>query len=154
FSPPLLRQLTTEWHETGPDMFAFLPKEMFQELGLTYPKFRFVTRTDLKPNAFAFKVNHLTTLPFLSLLPDQCLTNEAAEHLKRSWKDLAVRSATNPASGQPGSVVGLESKAELEKAGLTTWDQIGYFILCMADVLRKNGACFVTRPQTQASLQQ
>jgi len=143
-----LRQLTADWYESGPDMITFLRDGLFVELGLVFPPFRFVPRDDLKQNSFAFRINHLTTLPFIGLRPDQCLTNETAERLKTaepSPRDRQCLPVSNPATDQPGSVIDLSRQKSIEATGLTTWNQMGYFVLCFAEVLRRNSACFVDR---------
>ena len=143
-----LRQLTRDWYESWPNMFPFLRDGLFVELGLIFPPFRFVPRDDLKQNSFAFRINHLSTLPFISLRPDECLVNETPERLKTAWAtspDRQCLPVANPATGQPCSVIDLSDQDTVEAKGLTTWNQIGYFILCFAEVLRRSSACFVNR---------
>ena len=152
FPPDHLRQITTTWQEKGPEAFTFLRDGLLVESGLTYPQFNFASRDDLKPGSFTFQINHLDTLPFISLRPDQCLVNDTVERL--SGLGIEGQSTINPANGQPGSIIDIGSQMTAENAGLTCWDQMGYMILCFAEVLRRNGACFVHRHMTRERLDQ
>jgi flagellar biosynthesis component FlhA len=147
-----LKQLTTSDAGDGISMFSFMRDGLFVELGLQYPAFRFVTTERLKPNSFAFQINHLTIYPFIGLQFDQCLVNDTAERLK--LMNVEGYPAMNTATGQPASVVNLSWKEMLEAAGLTTWNQMGYLILCFADILRKNGACFIDEQAALSQLDQ
>jgi hypothetical protein len=151
-SPEYLRQVTTFDPENGPGMFTFLRDSMFSEVGLAYPPFRFVPNERLKPNSFAFKINHLTTLPWIGLQPDQCLVNATKSSLDSI--DIQAIGAGYPASKFEGSIIHSSHRSLAEAAGLTTWTQPQYLILCFADILRENGPCFVHRGFVQYQLEQ
>jgi len=136
-----LRRLTTDNSKNGPDMFPFLRDGLFTELGLLYPKFRFAPVENLKPNCFAFKINHLTTLPWMSLESDQCLVNDTPERMR--LLNIEGRATTNPATGYPGCVIDLRFRDFAETAGLTAWDQMQHLILCFCASLRENSFCFL-----------
>jgi hypothetical protein len=136
-----LRQFTTENVGQGSDMFRLLRKGLFAELGLRYPPFHFVAVDHLKPGTFAFQINHLATPRFVALRPGYCLVNETVERVALFNVDgLAV---TNLASGYANTVVPAEHQEMLEAAGLKTWGQMDYLLLCLEHTLRTNGACFV-----------
>jgi|SRR5215831_6315693 len=147
-----LRQMTSDHAKDGPGMFPFLRDGMFVELGLNYPKFRFAVTEELKRGCFAFKINHLTTLPLIGLRSDQRLVNDTADRL--SLCEIEGEATIDPATGYPYSIIDSGEKDQAEALGLTTWDQMGYLILSLAEVLRKNSACFVHREAVQAQLDQ
>jgi type III secretion protein V len=147
-----LRRMTRDHVKDGPAMFPFLRDGLFEELGLNYPKFRFAVTEELKQGHFAFKINHLTTMPLIGLRPDQLLANDTPDRL--SMQGIDGEATINPATGHPASVINSDKKDLAEALGLTTWDQIGYLILSLAEALRKNSACFAHREAIQAQLNQ
>ena len=147
-----LRRLTTDNSKNGPDIVTFMREVLFKELGLLYPKFRFVPDENLKPNGFAFKINHLTTLPWISLESDQCLVNDTPERLK--LLNIEGGATTNPATGSPGGIIDLKFHDLAETAGLTTWNQMQHLILCFGASLRENSFCFLHYEVVQDSMRQ
>jgi flagellar biosynthesis component FlhA len=147
-----LKQLTTVDTGNRVGQFPFLRDGLFVELGVFYPTFRFVLVDNFKANSFAFKINQLTTLPVIGLQLDTCLVNDTSERL-RLLNNIQASATSNPATGQPGSIIEWSYKGELESKGLTTWDQMGYLILSFAVTLRKNSACFVHREVVQHQLE-
>jgi len=147
-----LRQLTTFDPENGASIFMFLRDDMFVELGLTYPPFRFVSNERLKPNSFAFKINHLTTLPWIGLQRDQSLVNLGQSGLE----SLGMQGITAgiPGARIEGMIIDSAHQSLAEAIGLTTWNQIQYFFLCFANILRENGPCFLHRRVVQQQLEQ
>jgi len=148
----LLRRLTADDSKNGLDRFTFLRDGLFTELGLLYPKFRFAPVENLKPNCFAFKINHLTTPPWMGLESDQCLVNDTAERVRL----FAIEggAAINPASGLPGCIIDLRFHDLAEAAGLTTWNQMQHLILCFGASLRENSFCFLHYVIVRDSLKQ
>jgi hypothetical protein len=153
FTQDLLRQMTVDWEETSLELFPFLRDGMFEELGMTYPQFRFVLEERLKPNSFALKVNHLPTLAFHGLRGTECLANDTADRVKVSL-DVDPTPTINPATGQPASIIDRAEQRRAEEQGLTTWNQIQFLILCLAERLRKHGFCLVHRSAVQEQLSQ
>ncbi len=148
-----LRTLTLADPEKNATMFPFMRDGLFVELGLVYPRFRFVIDESLKPGCFALKINNLLRLPQIGLQPDQCLVNDTQERLKLNNSVKAVETR-NPATQQPGSIAPIHAIGQLEKAELTTWKAFGYLILCIAAELRNNSRCFVDLHSVQKSLEQ
>jgi hypothetical protein len=147
-----LRQLTMSDPKNNSGLFPFMRDGLFVELGLRYPPLRFVPVNTLKPNSFIFKINSLTMIPVRGLLPEQCLVNDNTSRMA-SQKIQAV-ATSNIATGQEGSIIDIDLKSYVESIGLTTWDQMGYFIFCLADDLRKNAVCFIDRLAVQTQLDQ
>jgi type III secretion protein V len=147
-----LQQLTTADGGQGGDLVPAMRKDLFTELEMQYPLFRFVGNEGLKPGTFAFQINHLMTLPFLGLQPGECLVNDTVERLR--LLNVQARRAENPVIGQPSSIVNAEYKPMLEAAGLITWDPIRFFILCFTATLRKYGAFLLDRETVDAQLEQ
>jgi flagellar biosynthesis component FlhA len=147
-----LREITTASPENKSELFPFLRDGLFVELGITYTPFRFVPVEDLRPCSFSFKIGHLSTLPMSGLRSDQCLVNDTSDRLR--LMNIEAHPTTNPANGQPNSLIDLRFQPQAEEAGLTTWNQIQYLILSFAAVLRKNSACFINCVVVQRQLDQ
>lgn len=81
-----LIKVTTFDPGEGPDLFASLRVNLFQELGVRYPPFRFVPVENLIPSSLACKIHHLTMLPWVdtSLNPlnflVSCFTTDLREN--------------------------------------------------------------------------
>lgn len=148
-----LRTLTLADPEKDVAMFPFLRDGLFVELGLVYPRFRFVIDESLRPGCFALKINNLLRLPQIGLQPNKCLVNDTQERVKLNNSVEAVETR-NPATQQPGSIAPVHAIEQLEKAGLTTWTIFGYLILYIAAELRNNSRCFVDLHSVQKSLEQ
>jgi len=147
-STSFLRAFTVAWEHEGPEMFPFLREGMFEELGLRYPPLRFVASDDVKAGCFAFTVNHLESLPLRSLRPDQCLVNELADRLRQDGVE-AIETL-NPATFLPNSIV---AAATALPPGLTTWNPFQHLVLCLAELLRRDGWCLFTRRQARGQLE-
>jgi type III secretion protein V len=136
--------------ESERDLFVVMRDGLFYETGLRYPDFRFVPAPNFKPNSFAFKINHLTTLPCAGLMLDQWLANADPEKLNM-W-GIHGDAAINPANSERFSVIDASSISTAEIFGLTTWSSAGYLVLCFGASLRENGACFVHREAVEQML--
>lgn len=145
FSPTHLKQFTAASPEKSQESFPFLRNEMFTELGVSYPRFTFVANENLSDQCFAFKLNSLMTMPQVGLKADECLVNSAT----LNYMGIQPRPTIIPASFLPGSLIDIKDQAMAEAAGLTTWDQNGFFIMSLAANLRRFGACFVTRESVE-----
>jgi flagellar biosynthesis component FlhA len=144
--------LLTTADENGSDLLTFSHEGMFVELGVAFPPLRLVPDTELKSNSFTFMINHLPTLSVVGLEADECLVNDTSERLR--LMEIKGREAVNPATQQPGAIVDVTKKEVLGPAGLTMWDQADYCILCFAEALRRNCACFVHRRSVEIQLEQ
>lgn len=151
-TPDYLRQITTFDQENGPGLFTLLRTGLFEELGVRYPTFRFVPIDNLKPNSFAFKINHLMMLPFVGLRSNQCLVNETASRLQ--LMNIQGTATNNPATDMEGSLIDLSLQDVVVSAGLTKWNQIDYLILVFASILRANSKCFLYHQAVQDQLDQ
>lgn len=150
-SRELLRELTTGWEAERETIFPFLRDGVANDLGLEFPPLRFVPDDDLKPRTFAFTINHVPTPPLVGLPPDQCLVNDTPERLR--LLDLTGVPVMNPASGQPGSLIALDAEQAAAAAGLTTWNQLQYLVLTLAECLRQYGWCLIHRSGVEQRLQ-
>jgi len=147
-----LKQITTFDQEKGIGFFTSLRTDLFEELGVRYPTFRFVVIENLKSNSFAIKINHLIMLPMIGLRPDQCLVNDTAERLR--LMDIESTATSNPATDIEGSLIALSLQDVAVSAGLAKWNQLGYLILTFAAFLRANSKCFLHRQAVQDQLEQ
>lgn len=145
-----LKQMTLANSENDQGYFTLMRDGLFYEHGLHFPDFRFVTNEMLKPGSFAFKVNHLTTLPQLGLPTDKVLVNDTTERLR--LLNISGTPAINPAQGSECSLIDVEYQKIAERAGLTTWNQLGYLILYLGAELKRHGICFVHLQEVEKSL--
>jgi flagellar biosynthesis component FlhA len=148
-APDYFRRITTAMGSEN-DLFVVMRDGLFYETGLRYPDFRFVPTPNFKPNSFAFKINHLTTLPCAGLKWDQTLANADPEKLNM-W-GVHGDAAINPVNAERFSVIDDSSRSTAEMFGLTTWSPAGYLVLCFGATLRENGACFVHRKAVEQML--
>jgi len=147
----LLEQLTIRWEKEGLAALATLRDGLFVELGIELPPLQFVAIENLMANCFTFKVNHVTAPPLRGLDSSQCLINDTAERVR--LVNLKAFPMTNPATGQPGSVIDLAEASEAQALGLTTWNQLQYLVLCLAEFLRRHAWCTVHRRRVTDQLQ-
>lgn len=138
-----LYDLTTRYADDEHDEFVLLRDGLFYELGLRYPEFRFTPASELGANSFAFTINHVRTLPRIGLRADQCLVNDSVERLRLIGIDAVA--AANPANRNEAALIALADRDKAERAGLNTWDQLGYLVLCLSSELRAHSICFVDR---------
>ncbi len=122
-------------------MFAPMQDGMYDEFGLRYPRIHLAQAEYLKPGSFAFKINHMTTLPRVGLAPHQCLVNGAPALLQEHG--ISARSAVNPADWGEFSLVDMKFQSEVRAAGFYSWDQMGYMILAFGADLREHSECFL-----------
>jgi hypothetical protein len=123
--------------ESGKELFPFLREGLFNELGVTFPPFRFVAADDLQPRTFAFRLNHLLTTPWVGLELDECLVD--AEPAVLTLFDVSGTPAASPDNGSPSTLVSLADRQQVEGHGFTLWDPFQYLILCLAITLRGRG---------------
>src|SRR5262249_25707535 len=144
--------MTTADSDSERDKFAMMRDGLFYELGLRYPKFRFVPVEGLKPNSFTFKISHLTTLPRIGLQPNECLVNDTPDRLR--LLNIQGKAAINPANGNECGIIDTTFQHIALSADLTTWNQMAYLVLCFSTDLRENGDCFLHRQAVQNSFEQ
>jgi len=74
-----LRQLTMLEAESGLNMFVEMRSTLWKATGITYPSFRFVINdAGYPPPRFAFRINHILTLPWIGMDKANQQTNELA----------------------------------------------------------------------------
>ena len=147
-----LQRFTSLWASDGPGMFTFLRDGLFEELGMPFPALRFVVAPDQRPDTFAVQINDSVSVPLVVLQPNQVMVNDTADRLK--LMDLAGGPTSNPATGHPNAVIDAASEARAEAAHLTTWNQMGHLVLCLAECLRQNLWTTIDRAGTRRQLQQ
>ncbi len=151
-APDYLHQVTVDNATRGAELFPFLRDGLFEELGVNYPDFCFVSDETLKPNSFTYTINHLVPIPLVGIAPDTILVNDTVERLR--FIDVEATPTQNPATLQPCAFIEITHKETLESVGLTTWDQLSYIILYFAGVLRRYSYRFIDRKVVENSLEQ
>ncbi|NLF67035.1 MAG: FHIPEP family type III secretion protein [Chloroflexi bacterium] len=134
--PAGLQQLRALVPEESP--FTLMRDGLYYELGMRYPDFRLVPDPDLPPHSFAVQINDVVGLPWAGLRAGEILVNKSVERLRLPGTD-GVESQ-NPANDDEAALVTAEEKEGLEQAGMTTWDALGYLILCFSRELREASA--------------
>jgi hypothetical protein len=151
-APDYLHQVTVNNADRGAELFPFLRDGLFEELGVSYPDFCFVSDAALKPNSFTFTINHLTPIPLVGIASDTILVNDTVDQLQQMNVDATP--TQNPVTLQPCAFTNISHKETLENAGITTWDQLIYIIFCFAGVLRKYSNRFIDHKVTAGILDQ
>jgi len=114
---------------------------LFYELGMRYPPLRFVVSDTLPENAFAFKIHAWPTMSRIGLGADQLLVNDTVDRI--ALLSIKGSAAINPGNGSECSVISTADGAVAESAGLTTWNEQDYLILCLSAELRRRAARFI-----------
>jgi type III secretory pathway component EscV len=127
----------------GAELFSFARDGLFTELGLGMPRFRLVLDDSLRPGGFAFRVNAVRTAARIGLPSDRILVNDTSERLAEQGFEAVA--TLNPATWKPAALVDSSHAAQLEDAGLTTWNPWGFLILCFAAALRSSAHRLMTR---------
>ncbi len=133
-SESYFRNITTSTSLDPPQVFTMLRDGLFYELGLRFPDIRFVFDEARAGASFSLRINHVSCVPWLGLRPGEVLVSDTAERL--GLRNIEALAKENPATGRPYSIVSEEDALRLEEDGLTTWDALGYLVLCMAHDLR------------------
>lgn len=147
-----LRQITTGDPSNKLGVFTALRDDLFKEAGVIYPPFRFAPDEGMKPNSFAFTVNHLLTLPLVGLKSDQCFVDRTPEECER--EDIPTIAAINPDTGRTGSLIDLNWRSHADEAGWSSWNDLQYLALGLRGVLCQYRACFIDRQAVQGYLDQ
>jgi len=143
-----LREFTIAWEREGAEKFRFLRDGLFSELGLAYPDFAFLANDELKPGSVRFTINHLPTVPQMTLRREQFTVDESGD----LPAGMSGTRTVNPATRRPQWIVDANNAAIRAAAGQTTWDQLEYLVLCVADALRVHAGCFVNRRTVEECL--
>jgi flagellar biosynthesis component FlhA len=150
FSPQTLERMTRDHVLDGPDAFRRLREFVVRDSGVTYPPFCFVAADTLRANSFAFRLNHLVTMPSAGLASDRCLINATVDDL-RSMNIRAIRTR-NPVTGYENSIAAGRGRDKATAAGLATWDSLEYLILSLTAALRDHSAIFVNAKDIEHQL--
>jgi len=143
---------TSSGSDSRDKLFPMMRDNLFYELGWRFPDFRVVCDEKLKAGTFAFRLNHLTTMPYVALHADQCLVNETVKRLKPLH--IAAIPTTYPPDGREAAIIDTMTRSVAQGARLTTWDAFDYLILCLSADLRATSPRFVLRRTTEHVLQQ
>ena len=145
-----LHALTLADAATERDTFTLLRDGLFHELGLTFPDFRFVPADNLKPGTFAFKINHVTTLPYVGLRLDQRLVNAYPETLQKIG--VQAQPAVNPTNWDGASIIDVTDADSVRENGYWIWDPVEYLVLALSSSLRAYGAALIDTQVVQNQL--
>lgn len=136
-----LRGITLADTKRSHDSFTYIRRSLFSEMGLTYPDCKFITADGLKPYSFAFKINHLTTLPHMGLRPDDCAVIATSERLDALG--IPHRTATNPANQTVLGIIDASSYEIAEAEGLTALSPMDYVAISLYGALKQNAKCLI-----------
>lgn len=139
-----LKKITTADSGSGRDRFAEMRRNLYSELGLNYPGFKFTITERMKDRGFRFKLNHLTTLPRMGLQPGESFV--LAPPTALSDLNVEKRGVVDPANRSECSIIESSSDPFVEGGQrVIAWNQIGYLAICLHAELLKNGGCFLDR---------
>jgi FHIPEP family protein len=132
----------------GESQLALVRRGLFEELGVVLPPFTFgAASCDL-----SVRINDLFTLPRVALGDRDIFVNGTVDELRDSL-GVTARPARNPATGLQASFADAGTRPGLEASGYTCWEATEYFVLVLADAIRRNARCFVQRESVEAQLE-
>jgi hypothetical protein len=145
-----LREITLE-EEVGAGgeeerAFSLLREGMAYETGLAFPRFRFVPTESLPDGTFAFRVNHLSSLPRVGLREGERLVNGPPE------TGGVGREVLNPANLNPCTLLSAEAAGTARPAGGAVWGPLGFLVLCFSAELRERSGAFVDSVAVEEAL--
>jgi hypothetical protein len=148
-----LRQLTTSDDPSNKlDVFTALREDLFKESGVIFPAFRFALDGGVKPNSFAFTINHLSTLPRIGLRSDQCFVDMPPAEFER--EGIPAIAAMNPDTGQIGSLIDLHRRSLADAVRRSSCNDLQYLTRALGGVLRQHSACFIDHKTVHGYLEQ
>ncbi|MBE7171222.1 MAG: FHIPEP family type III secretion protein [Williamsia sp.] len=134
------------------DVFEMMRDGMYYETGIAYPPFRFMLSEELPEDSFCFQSNSFVSIPLKGLPAENyLLANGSPEQL--GLLGMTGTGSTHPVTGLPATIMAASDQKKAEEAGYTTWDALGYFILCFSSYLRKNGWIYLNRKSVVNQLQ-
>jgi flagellar biosynthesis component FlhA len=138
--------------QPGKDMlarFEGLRQALYDELGFRVPEIGLTQAgRDLAQAEYGLQVWGARVVKGEVEL-DHVFVNETVDRLH--VRGIIGKSAVNPANGNECAWIRSHAQGIAEDAGLVTWDALGYVVLHLHGVVRKNGASFFT-PDMAASL--
>src|SRR5579875_2244030 len=130
------------------NLFREMRTNLFQEAGMLYPELQFVTVDSLKPYSFMFKINHLTTYPWIGApLLFSWIEEQNSENGNETAAD-GARAAENDASG---------GQQPAQPAGMELWNKYhpmasSYLLSWLRATLVGYSYCFITRKEVKNRL--
>lgn len=150
FHPDYLRSFTLSPDESITAYFLDARTNFETFGGAILPPFEFCADPKLKPQALAFKINDLLTLPLIGLLPTEGLANEEPQNLINLG--IAARPAANPQIFTRNAIVAWADEAHWGSYGVYMWNSNAYVFLAAAGTVRDYAPCFVTTERLEAIL--
>jgi flagellar biosynthesis component FlhA len=150
-APGYLRVITESDKATKERIFAGMRDWFFYELGLVLPDFRLVTDEQLSPGNFAFRVNHVLTLPRVGLAAGEVFLDAEPDRLQALGID-GVVNITHPVYRREASVIRQQDSAVAEGAGITPRTPLGFLVLCLSAEIRSNAAALLSERAVRNAL--
>lgn len=150
FHPDYLRRFTLSPDESITAYFLDARTNFEAFGGAILPPFEFCTDPDLKPQALAFKINSLLTLPLIGLSPTEGLANEDPQNLINLG--IAARPAANPQIFTRNAIVAWADQERWGPYGVYVWNSNAYVFLAAAGTVRDYAPCFVITERLEAIL--
>ncbi|HEX4946359.1 MAG TPA: FHIPEP family type III secretion protein, partial [Blastocatellia bacterium] len=142
------QQLMADISDSDKDLFRQLREGLWYELGLELPPLQFVPDDTLMPESFAFRLNHLLTLPRKGLAKGQWLVNNTPDHLR--LQNIESTMALHPANRTVAAVVSTAERAKVQDSQL--WSPLGYLTLALSESLRTQAGVFLNSNLASAQL--
>ncbi|AHG91675.1 type III secretion FHIPEP protein [Gemmatirosa kalamazoonensis] len=136
-APEYLRELTERFTDAGgPDSISDTRQELFTELGVPLPAFRFEPAPRFAAGSFAFRINALSTQPIVGVPADHVFVNEQADVLRS--RDIDAEPMPYPMSDSQGSIVHATSRERVESTGARWWSPVAYLAGCLTQTVRSD----------------
>lgn len=116
---------------------------IYYELGILCPIVQFQSEHSLPPHHFRLGWNDIIFPPQRGLAEDELLVNDTVDRLK--LQKIEGKVALNPADGKEWAIIAVKDRESALKAGLTTYNFLGHFILVLSSQIIKHASAFVNR---------
>jgi FHIPEP family len=121
-----------------------------EEAGLPLPVLRLRLDPSLRPNAYAFRVSGVRSIPRIGLTADQMLVRESTDLLKLHYIDATA--AASPPRWLPAAITTRDHRDKLADLGLSVQQAHEYLLSDLGWTIREHAAEFVTTPWAERLL--
>jgi hypothetical protein len=129
--------------ELSPDLasqLTLMRDGLKYELGCEFPHVRVTTSPGPSSESYTFAIEETPVISG-TLKPDRLFCHATVEQLRAL--DISAEEATNPANGNRCAWARPDDARVLESAGFSTRTPVGYLVLHLSSLLRKNASTFV-----------
>ena len=133
------RRPVSPWDDLLPagwgEMFDIMADGLFYELGIRQPGVSISADPELPEDCFSISIGAGPQFKYRGLPTDSYLYNAGPAELAKMG--IEGRARMNPANRNPCTIAPSRVAGAADDAGITTWDAVGYIVLTIAAVIRR-----------------